>query len=43
MSLYELFSTFDKMPKKADRPMSDEEFETQKNRWRSLNLPDVRI
>lgn len=43
MSLWELFSTFDKMPKKTDRAMTDAEFEASKERWRALGLKDVRV
>lgn len=42
MSLYEIFSMFAKMGKK-DPLMTDEQFEASKERWRSLNLPDVKV
>lgn len=43
MSLWELFSTFDKMPRKDNNAMSPEEIETVKNQWRAMGLKDVRI
>lgn len=43
MSLYEIFSMFAKMKKDKDKLMSDDEFEAAKDRWRKMNLPDVRI
>lgn len=42
MSLFELFSTFAAMPKKA-RPMTDAEYDAGKDYVRSLKLPDVRV
>lgn len=43
MGLYELLSTFEKMPKPESATMTDAEFDASKDRWRAMNLPDVRI
>lgn len=43
MTIYELFSTFAKMPQKSDRPMTDAEFDRVKDSVRAMGLKDVRI
>lgn len=41
--MFEIFSMFSKMSKPKDALMTDEQFEASKERWRKLNLPDVKI
>lgn len=43
MSLYELESMMRSFEKLDKRYMTDEEYEASKDRWRALNLPDVRV
>lgn len=44
MSLYELESMMRALAKMDGKgTMSDEEYEASKQRWRDLNLPDVRV
>lgn len=45
MSLYELESMMRSFAKldKGNRPMTDAEYEASIDRWRALNLPDVKV
>lgn len=38
-----MFSMFAALPKDEDRPPTADEMENMKQRWRDMNLPDVRI
>lgn len=46
MSMYEIQSTIIALNKRREpkeAPMTDDEFEASKDRWRALNLSDVRV
>lgn len=43
MSLYEMFSTFSKLTKDSEKPLTQERVAELKSAWKSLGLKDVRV
>lgn len=43
MSLYELESMMRALPRLDEKHMTNEQFDATKDKWRRLNLPDVKV